>query len=153
MNFHEFIYFVLTYVLYMCMFPACCFHQRTYVAQSLVNGVLNDTWTHSCLQFEWFSVGLGGFYIEVILPFSLSEFTLDCFTDIYIYIYICACVCVSLWPSESSKTICSLKSKSSFEFVNPAFYLPFDTLLRFGLHILIALISWKNSTKLDFEGS
>ena len=36
----EFIYFVLTYVLYVCMFPACCFRQRTYVAQGLVNGVL-----------------------------------------------------------------------------------------------------------------
>ena len=23
----SFIYFVLTYVLYMCMFPACCFHK------------------------------------------------------------------------------------------------------------------------------
>ena len=31
----EFIYFVLTYVLYM--FPTSCFHQRTYVAQGLVN--------------------------------------------------------------------------------------------------------------------
>ena len=29
--FFEFIYFVLTYMLYIyiCMFPACCFHQRT----------------------------------------------------------------------------------------------------------------------------
>ena len=28
--------------LHMCMFPACCFHQRTYMAQGLVNGVLNE---------------------------------------------------------------------------------------------------------------
>ena len=25
-----------------CMFPACCFCQRTYMAQNLVNGVLNS---------------------------------------------------------------------------------------------------------------
>ena len=39
----ELIYFVLTYVLYICMFPACCFRQRTCVAQGLFNGVLNET--------------------------------------------------------------------------------------------------------------
>ena len=32
-----------TYVLYMCMFPAFWFCQRIYVAQGLVNGVLNKT--------------------------------------------------------------------------------------------------------------
>ena len=32
------------------------------MAQSLVNEVLNETWTHSCLQFEWFSVGYGFIY-------------------------------------------------------------------------------------------
>ena len=41
--FFEFVYFVLTYVLYTCMFPACCFRQRTFMAQGLVNGVLNVT--------------------------------------------------------------------------------------------------------------
>ena len=41
----------------MCMFPATCFRPRIYMAQGLVNGVLNDTRTHLCLQFEWFSVG------------------------------------------------------------------------------------------------
>ena len=25
------------------MFPACCFNERTYMAQGLVNGVLNET--------------------------------------------------------------------------------------------------------------
>ena len=34
--------------LYTHMFPACCFHQRTYMAQ----GVVNETCTHSCLQLE-----------------------------------------------------------------------------------------------------
>ena len=34
----------------MCMFPGSCFSQRKYMAQGLVNVVLNDT--QSCLQFE-----------------------------------------------------------------------------------------------------
>ena len=48
------------------MFPACCFRERTYVAQGLANGVFNET-----LVCSWnvFSFGCG-FYIEVILPFS-----------------------------------------------------------------------------------
>ena len=29
----------------MCMFPACCFRQKTYVAQDQVTGVLNETRT------------------------------------------------------------------------------------------------------------
>ena len=63
--FFEFIYFVLIYVLYMCMFPACCFRHRTYIAQGLVNGVLIET----CPQFEGFSVGYE-FYIEVLLTLN-----------------------------------------------------------------------------------
>ena len=46
----------------MCMFPVSCFHQRTYMTQGLVNGVLNEAGTHLCLQFEWFSVS----YIKLI---------------------------------------------------------------------------------------
>ena len=42
--FFEFIYFVLTYVLFICMFPACCFRQRICMAQGLLNEVLNETW-------------------------------------------------------------------------------------------------------------
>ena len=41
--FFEFIYLVLTYVLYICMFPACCFRQRTCVAQGFLKRVLNET--------------------------------------------------------------------------------------------------------------
>ena len=52
----------------MCMFPACSFHQRTYVAQGYVNGILNETRTHSCLLVEWFS-GFVWVYIEVAPPF------------------------------------------------------------------------------------
>ena len=47
------------------MFPACCFRQRTYITEGLVNEVLNKTWTHSCLQFEGFSVGYIGIMISV----------------------------------------------------------------------------------------
>ena len=35
------------------MFPACCFRQRTCVAQGLLNGVLNETCTHSCFQYKY----------------------------------------------------------------------------------------------------
>ena len=31
------------------MFPACCFRQRTYMVQNLINGVLNETWVSSSL--------------------------------------------------------------------------------------------------------
>ena len=41
--FFEFINFVLTHVLYICVFSACFFHQKTYMAQDLVNGVFNET--------------------------------------------------------------------------------------------------------------
>ena len=60
--FFEFIYFVLTYILYICMFPACCFRQRTYVAQSFFNGVLNETWTHLCFKYKWPLVSQTGLY-------------------------------------------------------------------------------------------
>ena len=40
--FFEFIYFVLTCALYVCMFPACCFRQRTCVVQGFLNGELNE---------------------------------------------------------------------------------------------------------------
>ncbi len=39
----QFIYLVLTYMLYICMFPACCFRQRTCVAQGRFNGIPNET--------------------------------------------------------------------------------------------------------------
>ena len=39
--FFDFIYFILTYVLCMCMLPLCGFRQRTRVAQGVVNRVLN----------------------------------------------------------------------------------------------------------------
>ena len=38
----EFFYLFILFLL-MCMFPACCCRQRTYMAQGLVNGVLSET--------------------------------------------------------------------------------------------------------------
>ena len=61
------------------MFQACCFRQRTCVAQGLFNWVLvssiNDPWLVKLV------------YIGVVVPLSWSVFTLVCFY-IYIYIYI-----------------------------------------------------------------
>ena len=37
-----FIYLFISF-LHMCIFPACCFHQRTYMAQGLVYRLLNET--------------------------------------------------------------------------------------------------------------
>ena len=59
--------------LHMCMFPAFCFHQRTYMAQSLVNGVINETWTHSCFEFKFFKFSLTG-YISKAKELSLSYY-------------------------------------------------------------------------------
>ena len=76
--------------LHTCMFPAFCFHQKTYMPQGLGNGLLNETWTHLCLQLEWFSVVYGFIYG------SSSLFLRVCFTlvlpliDIwYIFIIVC----------------------------------------------------------------
>ncbi len=50
------IYLVILF-LHTCMFPACCFRQRTYMAQGLVNGVLNET--HVCSLSDFlFDMGL-----------------------------------------------------------------------------------------------
>ena len=96
--FFEFIYFVLTYVLYMCMFPACCFRQRTYVVQGLVNGVHNETLVSS-LNDLWL---VRWVYIGVIHPLSWSVFTLVCFYPLWylICLSLCVCVCVCALPLE-----------------------------------------------------
>ena len=89
----KFIYFVLTYVLYICMFPACCFRQRTYGAQGLFNGALNETWTHSCFQYNWHLVWQTGLYRGRC--FYFLECVYFCFTRLWFwYVYSCVCVCV-----------------------------------------------------------
>ena len=74
------------------MFSACCFRLRTYVPQGLINGVLNETLVNS-LNVLPFGCG---FYIEVILPFSKTVFTLVCLSSLgyLICFYQCVCVCV-----------------------------------------------------------
>ena len=89
--------------LHMCMFPAYCFHQRTYIAHSLVNGVLNETWTHSCLQFEWFSVGYGfisrssSLFFRV--RFTLVSFTPHWYLICFCHVYVCVCALEWFWIS------------------------------------------------------
>ena len=60
---HLFILFLHT-----CMFPSAHFCQRTCMAQGLVNGIFNETRTHSCLQIQWFSVGFYAGFFRVCLP-------------------------------------------------------------------------------------
>ena len=45
--------------LHSWMFQECCFRQRTYLAPIFINGLLHETLTYSCLQFEWFSFCYG----------------------------------------------------------------------------------------------
>ena len=97
--FFEFINFVLTYVLYICMFPACCFRQRTYVAQGLVNGGtqwdLNSLLFADWMFFSWLGRvlyrGYSPFYSECIY-FSLlyPSWIFDMF--IVVCAYVCVCV-------------------------------------------------------------
>ena len=78
------------------MFPAWCFRQRTCMSQGFVHGVLNETWTHSCLHFERFSVGYG-FLWRSLLYFSKGVFTLVCFTPHLLLIFDTVCVYVLEW--------------------------------------------------------
>ena len=71
--FFESIYFVLIYLLYMCMFPACSFRQSTYVAQGLVNGELMRfelTLVCSWMFFSWLGWvlyrGYSPFFLECV---------------------------------------------------------------------------------------
>ena len=77
-------------MLYICIFPACCFRQRTYVAHGFVNVELNETWTHSCFLLVRLV------YIGVVVLLSWSVFTLVCFTRLWylICLWLCVCVCV-----------------------------------------------------------
>ena len=58
--FFKSIYFVLTYVLYMCMFHIHIYNTyvafvREHMAQGLGNGILNKTWTYIyiCIYIYW----------------------------------------------------------------------------------------------------
>ena len=81
--------------LHTCTFPDWWFRQRTYMAQGLVYGPFNETWTHSCLQFEWFSVGFGVLFLwRSLLSFFLNELLYSLFAfDIWYILCVCVCVC------------------------------------------------------------
>ena len=108
----EFIYFVLIYVLYLCMFPACCCRLRTCLAQGLFNWVLNETWTHSCFQYKWLLSGQTGLYRGHCSSFP--ESTIPVF-DIW-YVYSCACEFVLVlewfWVSLTVFFVCVSKCVS-----------------------------------------
>ena len=60
----KFVFFYDLFIYLFCSNIRVCFQlvavvKKTYMAQGLVNGVLNETWNLSCLQFEWFSVAYG----------------------------------------------------------------------------------------------
>ena len=55
----------------MCMFPACCFHKRTYIAQGLVMGYsMRLELTHVCI--------LNYFQLVMYLNRGHSLFFLEC---------------------------------------------------------------------------
>ena len=105
--FFEFIYFVLTYVLYIRMFQACCFRQRTYVALGLLNEVLNETWTHCCFQYKWTLVGQTGLYRELCssflecVYFGLLYPSLIFYMFIVVCVYVCELVLEWFWVSQT----------------------------------------------------
>ena len=109
----KFVFFrIYLFILFLhtCMFPVWCFRQRTCMAQGLVNGIFNETWTHSCLQFEWFSVNYVVFY-EIASFFFLECVSLSFyFTPHLILIFdtlcVCVCVCVLEWFRISLTILC-----------------------------------------------
>ena len=76
-----------------CSYIRVCFQLDAFVREH--NGIFNETWTHSCLQFEWFSV-VNGFFLMMVGPFfflvcvTLSLFCRSFTFDIW---YVCVCVC------------------------------------------------------------
>ena len=82
--------FLHTCYIYVC-FQLVTF-VRKHVAQGLVNGVLKETWTHSCFQYKWPLVGQAGLYRGCCPSF------LECvyFGLLYqsLIFDVCVCVCV-----------------------------------------------------------
>ena len=91
------LFIVLTYVwyTYICMFLACCFRQRTCVAQGLFNGVFNETWTQSCFQYKWPLLGQTGLYRGHCSSFLESVYFGLLYPPLIFDMFIvCVCVCV-----------------------------------------------------------
>ena len=127
----------------MCMYLACYFRQRTYVAQGLIDGVLNETWTHSCSQFECFSIwlwvlyrGYPPFFLEcVYLSLLYASLIFDMFLlNFTIRFFFCFKICKS--PKKILKqTTCinfeaaywSIFFFSMLLFTNPSARAGYDT--------------------------
>ena len=85
--------------IYICMFPACCFRQRTCVVQSLFNGVLNETWSRQT-----------GLYRDLCYSFLECVYFGLFYPSFYIYMQtdtlhkcMCVCVCVCVWLKERER--------------------------------------------------
>ena len=81
-------------MLYICTFPAGCFCYGTYVAQGLINGVLNETWNHSCLQYKWPFVGQAGLYRGRCPSFMACVYFGLLYLSLIFDKFIAVCVCV-----------------------------------------------------------
>ena len=92
---------ISTYVLYMCMFPACYFRQGRYVAQGLINEI-QTRMSSSLIEYIYNT------YVR-----TKKKFNSNLFVDLPIYIYICVCVCVCVCK-ENIKT----KYPKCDEFIN-----------------------------------
>ena len=78
------------------MFSACCFRLRAYMAQGLVNRVFNVTWTHLCLQFEWF-FSLLSVYTEVTPLFFYECIYLRRLIFSWLFSFYCFICSVLFW--------------------------------------------------------
>ena len=87
------------------MFPVCCFCQRTSMAQGPVNRVHNETWTRWCLEFEWFSVCVCVYALEIFLCVHSSLvwnllviiFSKNFCLCIHTHIYVCLCIYIYIY--------------------------------------------------------
>ena len=131
------------------MFLVCCFRQRTYVAQGHVNGVLNETRTHSFLLAERFSGFVWG-YIDVTPFFCVS--ILSDFTPIGLWYLICYkvfvvlhWVCVLTWFWIPLTVISLSLSLSLYIYIYIWFGLDFSSVCgyNFGLELFFLVVRFE----------
>ena len=88
------LFIVITYVLYMCMFPACCLRQKTYVTQDLVNRVLNETLTHTNIFYKYIYMCVYFQLVAFVRKHIGSSMRYELTQAYYIYMCVCVCMCV-----------------------------------------------------------
>ena len=97
-------------MLYMCVFPACCFRQTTCVAQGLFNGVLNETWTYSCFQYKWPLLGQTGLYRDRCSSFlecvNFGLLYMSLIFDMFIVVCVCVFALEWFWISLTALFVC-----------------------------------------------